>query len=175
MSRLGKKASKVIFVTTYLFLLFFFLWQVLLRPSIDEFIPLGRMYTDVAKRIESPDGTREALLIRRNAWDLNFAVKIKEGSKTRTLHWTRDFEPNMKADWNERLVWSDDSNFIVLTVEGPPHKRYYIDAFGNETEYYEHNDKYTWAYDFNDDKAYHDADTISSMLNSRGKRDKIGE
>lgn len=173
MWRIFKKTGKFIFVTTYVFLLLFFLWQILLRPSIHEFMPMGPIYTDIAKRIESPDGTKTAILIRSNGWDLNFAVKIKEGLKTRTLHWTRDFVPNLAADWNEKIIWSDDSSFIVLTVEEPPYKRYYTDVFGNKLWcYYEQNEKYIWAYDFRDRKEYYDKDTIISILNSRGKKDE---
>jgi hypothetical protein len=153
MGKFGKKISKALFTTTYVLLLFFFLWQILLRPLIDEFIPLGPIYTDVAKRIKSPDGTKTALLIRRNAWHLGFEVKIKEGLKTKTLHWSRNFDPDLKADWNEKIVWSDDSSFIILTV----------DNVQND------NEKYMWAYDFRDGKEYRDKDTIFSIMNSRSK------
>ncbi len=174
MRKFGKKISKILFTTTYIFLLAFFLWKSLLGPLIDEFIPMGPIYTDVAKRIESPDGTRTALLIRRNGWDLNFAVKIKENLTTKTLHWTRDFAPNLEADWNEKLVWSDDSSFLVLTVEEPPHKRYDTDVFGNILGYYyEQNDKYIWSYDFRDGKEYNDMNSIMSILNSRSETVKM--
>jgi len=155
---LGKKTRKVIFTTTYVFLLFFFLWQILFRPLIDEFIPLGPIRTDVAKRIRSPDGTKTALLIRRNAWHLSFAVKIKEGFKTRTLYWKRSFDPDLKADWNEKIIWSDDSTFIVLTVD---------DVQNN-------NEECMWSYDFQEGKEYQNKDTIISILNSRSKKGKIG-
>lgn len=168
--KFGRIIIKVIFRTTYILLLFFFLWQILLRPLIDEFIPMGPIYTDVAKRIKSPDGTKTAILIRRNAWDLNFAVKIKENLTTRTLHWTGDFAPNLAADWNEKLVWSDDSSFIVLTVEEPPHRRYYTDVFGNKTGYYEQNETYIWAYDFRNGKEYDDKEKITSILSSRNEK-----
>lgn len=153
MTKQNLKISKAIFTTTYVLLVLFFLWQTLLGSLINEFIPMGPIYTDVAKRITSPDGTKTALLIRRNAWDLNFAVKIKEGLKTKTLHWSRDFEPVRKADFNEKIIWSDDSSFIVLTVDDVRHN----------------NEKYMWAYDFRDGKEYYDKDTIISIMNSRSK------
>ena len=134
---------------------------------------MGPIYTDVAKRIESPDGTKTALLIRNNAWDLNFAVKIKEGLKTRTFHWTGDFVPDIAADWNEKIVWSDDSSFIVLTVDEPSHRGYYIDVFGNKTGHYEQNEKYIWAYDFKNGKEYYDKETILNILSSRSEKGEL--
>src|SRR3972149_6807483 len=151
MWRLVKKTGKVFFIATYIFLLPLFLWQVLLRPLIDEFIPLGPIYTDVSKRIKSPDGTKTAVLIRRNAWDLNFAVKIKEGLKTKTLHWTHDFVPNLAADWNEQIIWSDDSNLIILKVDEQLHKRPESKGLLDDNPWYYWQpspEKYIWAYDF---------------------------
>jgi hypothetical protein len=153
MGILDNKISKGIYITTYVLLSFFFLWQILFRPLIDKFIPLGPIYTDVAKRIKSPDGRKTALLIRRNAWHLSFAVKIKEGFKTRTLNWKRGFDPDLKADWNEKIIWSDDSNFLVLTVD---------DVQNN-------NEKCLWAYDLKDGIEYNDKDAIISIMNSRSK------
>ena len=179
MTGLYRKVGKVSLLTTYILLLFFFLWQTVLGRLINEFMPLGPIYTDVAKRVESPDHTKTALLIRKNGFDLNFAVKIKEGLKIKTLHWTRDFRPNLSADWHEQLIWSDDSSFLVMTLEEPPHKQ----LNGNSQV-----KKYVWAYDFKDNKEYKvycdrnrmeysnidsgDIDTIIGILNSRSKEDK---
>ena len=156
MKILSKKNKKAFFLTTYTFLLLFFLWQCLFKSLIDEFIPPGPIRTDVAKRIKSPDFNKTALLIRRNAFDLNFVVKIKEKLGTRTLHWTRDFIPDLTADWNEQIVWSDDSSLIVLTV----------DDVRNDYE------KYMWAYDFKNNKEYIDKEKIIEILNSRNTEKK---
>ncbi len=169
MSGLYKKIRRVIFLTTYIFLLLFFLWRVLFEPVLD-FLPFGPIYTDVAKRIESPDHTKTALLIRRSGWDLNFAVKIKEKRRTKTLHWTGDFVPDLSADWKEQIIWSDDSSFLVMTVEEPPQRL--LDGS------LRHNKKYMWAYDFKDNKEYRGyeeyyTDTIIDILNSRSKKNKI--
>jgi hypothetical protein len=150
MGILDNKISKGIYITTYALLSFFFLWQVLFGPLIYKFLP---MRTDVAKRIKSPDGKKTALLIRRNAEYLRFAVKVKEGLKTRILHTSLNFTPDLKADWNEKIIWSDDSNFLVLTVD---------DVQNN-------NEKCMWAYDFKDRIEYDDKDTIISIMNSRSK------
>jgi hypothetical protein len=144
------KIGKALYITTYALLSFFFLWQVLFGPLIYKFLPTR---TDVAKRIKSPDGTKTALLIRSSAGYLTFEVKIKEGPKTKTLHTSRNFEPDLKADWNEKIIWSDDSNFIVLTVD---------DVQNN-------NEKYMWAYDFKDGIEYKDKDAIFSIMKARCK------
>jgi len=118
---------------------------------MDEIIPMAPIRTDVAKRIKSPDYSKTALLIRRNASDLNFGVKIKQKLRTRTLHWTPDFVPDLTADWNEQIVWSDDSSLIILTVD---------DVDNN-------NEKNMWAYDFKTNKEYYDKDKITDILSSR--------
>jgi hypothetical protein len=146
MEKIVKKIGKALFITTYLLLLLFFIWQILLRP-------LYPVSTDVAQRLKSPDGTKTAILIRRNASHLRLAVKVKEGSKTKTLHWSRNFEPDLKSDWNEKNIWSDDSSFLALTVD---------DVQNN-------NEKYMWAYDFIDRREYNDKDTIIKIMNSRSK------
>ena len=154
MKQSGKKIRKVIFWVTYAYLLLFFLWHCIFNPVSGVFIPLtplGYIYTDVAKRIKSPDYSKMAILIRRNAFDLNFEVKIKENLKTRTLHWTRDFYPELTADFNEKIIWSDDSNLLVLTIE---------DVFDD-------HEKYMWAYDFANNKEYFDKEKITEMLNDR--------
>lgn len=112
--------------------------------------------TDVAKRIKSPDGTKTAILIRRNSEFLRFAVKIKEGSKTRTLHTSRNFTPDLKADWNEKIIWSDDSNFIVFMAD---------DVQNN-------NEKYMWAYDFKDSIEYNDKSAYVMELANKASATK---
>jgi hypothetical protein len=175
----GRKIRKAVFVVTYVFLLFYFLWDSFLSSLANEYQPMGPIYTDVAKRILSPVGGKEALLIRRNAFDLNYAVKIKQGIKTRTLFWTRDFVPDMAVDWNEKIIWSDDSSFIVLTLDKPAYDRYIrygvTDTQGHITR--EPNIKFMCAYDFKDGKKYNfnEKDKIISIMNSRCKEPKLGK
>ena len=142
---------KVFFWITYILLII----KVILIPVIKEYGygPLGPIHTDVAKRISSPDYTKTALLIRRFAFDLNFAVKIKKGPLTKTLHWTRDFYPDDWVNWNEELVWSYDSSFLVMSVDNP----------------FDDEEKYMWAYDFKDDNEYADETLILEILNSRNE------
>jgi len=137
------------FRITYIFLLLFFLWQCVIGPVLNEYMPfVGPVRTDVAKRIESPDSSKTAILIRRQAFDLNFYVDIKKGLRTRKLHRSRDFYPNSQLDFNEKIVWSNDSNLLVLMID---------DVSGN-------NEKYMWAYDFRDKKEYYDNDKITEMM-----------
>ena len=87
--------------------------------------------------------------------DLNFIVNIKEGSfSKKTLHVSRDFLPDRSADYKEELIWSDDSSFLIMSVDDP---------FDNSPE------KYMWAYDFKDNKEYTDETTIMGILNSRNE------
>jgi hypothetical protein len=134
---------------------------------------LGPIYSDVAKRVYSPDLTKKAILIRRiSGWDLNFILKIKEDFKTKTLFWTSDFEPDQKVDLNERIVWSDDSSFIVLTVDRPV-EEWSRRAIDDPNQY----GKVYYAYDFKDGKKYKpdDKNTIISIMNSRCKEPKLDE
>ena len=144
--------AKVIFWMIYISLIF----KVILVPVINEYNPLGPIHTDVAKRISSPDYTKTALLIRRNAFDLNYAVRIQEGQMgfdIKTLHWTRDFLPNIRVNWDEELIWSYDSSILVMSVD-------------NE---FDEEEKYMWAYDFKDNKEYKDEILITEILNTRNE------
>ena len=111
-------------------------------------------HIDVAKRIESPDRTKTALLIRRPSWiDLNFLIEIKDGIFSKDLHKSKDFSPDSRVDWNEELIWSYDSSFLVMSVD-------------NE---FDEEEKYMWAYDFKDNKEYTDEAKIMEILNSRNE------
>ncbi|MFA5423444.1 MAG: hypothetical protein WC374_06255 [Phycisphaerae bacterium] len=173
----GRKIKKGIFVITYVVFSLYFLWQVVLHPLMDAYIPLGPIYTDVAKRVESPDGKKTALLIRRNAFDLNYGIKIKEGMKARTLFWTGDFVPDMGVDWNEKIIWSDDSSFIVMVLDKPAYDRYYKISDTQKGTYREENIKYMCAYDFKDHRRYdfNEKYEIISIMNSRCKEKRLDE
>ncbi|MHC4455880.1 MAG: hypothetical protein ACYS0I_02130 [Planctomycetota bacterium] len=149
MKRLIRKTALGVFFGTYVLLLISFLW-----PYVNLIMPFGPIHTDIAKRIESPDGSKTALLIRRQAFDLNFWVKIKEKGITKTIHFSRDFIPDSRADWNEKIVWSNDSSLLVLMVD---------DVQNN-------NEKYMWAYDFKDKKEYFDKEKIVDILNLRNNQ-----
>jgi hypothetical protein len=144
-----KKVRKVIFLGTYVFLLLFLLWHLI--PLIN---PMGPVYSDVAKRIRSPDYSKAAILVRRSGFDLNFIIKVKEKGIARTLHVSRDFVPDLTADWNEEIVWSDDSSMLVFRVDD-------IQNDGAE---------YMWAYDFMNRREYFDKGEIVEIFNSRNEK-----
>lgn len=115
---------------------------------------------DVAKRIQSPDQTKTALLIRRYAFiDLNFVVKIKSGFFAKTLHLSKDFDHDHSRDWNEKIIWSDDSTFLVMMVDDP----------------LADNKIYMWAYDFKNNREYLNSDSIINILSSRSCNNTILE
>ena len=114
----------------------------------------GSVQSDVVKRIQSPDRTKMALLVRRHALvDLNFLVQLEEDSSIKTLHFSKDFAADFSADWKEKLVWSNDSTFLVMMVD----------------DINQNNQKYMWAYDFKDDKEYTDETEIMKILDSRNE------
>ncbi len=103
-----------------------------------------------------------ALLVRRHALvDLNFLVKLEEDNSTETLHFSKDFGADFFADWNEKLIWSNDSSFLMMMVD----------------DINQNNQKYMWAYDFKDNKEYTDEDetVIMEILKTRneGKENPI--
>ena len=155
----GQTKKKMVFATLYVFLLLFFLWKVLFGPL---FTPVS---TDVAKRIKSPDGTKTALLIRTNARRVHFAVQ-QEGLINRTLFSCGgfDFDPNVNTDYNERIIWSDDSTFIALLVDDVGWRPYV-------------NHPVMWGYDFkngkmcfNNNSENHGNNEIINTINSRSKK-----
>lgn len=144
MKRFIKNIFKFIFLTTYILLVV----RYIPLPVLNDY--WFQAYTDVAKRMESPDYSKTAVLIRRNAFiDLNFIVKVKEEGVFKVLHVSRDFIPDFSVDFNEKLVWSDDSTMLVMTAN---------DIDGNE---------YIWAYDFADGKEYLDKNIIMGLLKSK--------
>jgi hypothetical protein len=158
----GETKKKVVSATIYVFLLLFFLWQVLFGPL---FAPMS---IDVAKRIKSPDGTKTALLIRTHARRVHFAVQ-KEGLINRTLFTCGgfDFDPNVNTDYNEKIIWSDDSTFIALLVDDVG-ERHYV------------NHPVMWGYDFKNGKMCFNNDTVNyghneiiNTINSRSKKNKL--
>jgi hypothetical protein len=125
---------------------------------------------DVAKRVTSPDGSMMAILARSyaalpalNFWliisDDNY-VDIKTPGNARfyteqggwsqaglahagePLWYSHDFELTTRWDWNEELVWSQDSLVIGVRVKG----------------------EFVYAYDFSANQGYEDAQQIRELL-----------
>jgi hypothetical protein len=126
-------------------------WLVLLGYYlVSEFGPFGPIISDVSKRLESPDGTKTALLIRRKAFDLNFVVMVRSGLKTSTLYFSPDYNTDPKIDWNEKIKWSGDSSVLVFSTDAVP-------PFGPEI----------WAFDFQNNTAVKDREKVRALLNER--------
>ena len=143
-----KKGIKVLLIAMLVLLVY-----LIVIYTIASFISLVYVDVDVAKRIESPDRSKTALLIRRSAFDLNFYIEIKDGFFSKDLHKSKDFLPDSRVDWNEELIWSYDSSFLVISVDNK----------------FDEEEKYIWAYDFNENKEYTDVAEIMELLNSRNE------
>ena len=142
----GKIALRLIFA----FLLLFFVWEFCTDIFPSNF--WGKIKLDVSRRLMSPDRTKTAILIRRHAFDLNFKVDVKSGSKKKNLFYSHDYFPDLTINWNENIEWSADSSLLVLTIHEP-------DA----------NEPFTWAYDFKEKKELSNIQVIKSLWKERNK------
>ena len=127
-------------------------WLLLLGYFIiSQFGPFGPIISDVSRRLEAPDHTKTALLIKRKAFDLNFVVKVEDGLRTSTLYFSPDYNTDPTIDWNERIQWSHDSSLLVFSTDAiPPYFPAKI-----------------WAFDFGNSVAVTDREKIMSMLRER--------
>ncbi len=153
-----------IFVITWVVLCFGNLFFIDRAIKKEGFGPV-----DVAKRVTSPDGSKTAILARSyNFLDLNFQLLITDDNFVdieqpgnaqfytveggwgqaglaqagEPLWYSHDFELTTRWDWNEELVWSQDSLVIGVRVE----------------------DEYVFAYDFSAKKGSADAQQIKELL-----------
>ncbi len=130
----------------FVFLAGFFLWHI----SI-ELINAGYI-VDIAKRLESPDGKKLALLERRHSFvDLNFAIIIYDGHKAKEIYVSSDLDTNLSINWNENIKWSEDSSFLVLSLN-------------------KYGESRIWGYDFKTENWVLEAKKINQILKSRRKK-----
>ena len=142
-----KKGIKSLIIVSYISMVCLCLSLLLSRILSHVYVD-----ADVAKRIQSPDNTKIARLIRRKAFiDLNFFVEIKNGLTFRQLHKSRDFSPDKRVDWNEQLIWSYDSSLLYMSVDNQ----------------FDNLEKYVWAYDFKHNKEYTTESVIMEIMDSR--------
>jgi hypothetical protein len=64
------------------------------------------------QKLESPDGTHRAELIRSDAIDRNYTVRV-DG---KTVYRSPDFSPRRDISFRETLAWDVTGRFIVLEV-----------------------------------------------------------
>lgn len=71
------------------------------------------------QRLDSPDGTRSARLLRtRYAAKESLVVKARDGWGLRTLFYSPPLTNDFRVDLGERLYWSEDSRRLFLRLEG---------------------------------------------------------
>ncbi|MBN1804741.1 MAG: hypothetical protein JW837_05780 [Sedimentisphaerales bacterium] len=134
-TKTGQKVVMLIFV----FLLLFFVWEVwnrIVPRNIFGIIP------DVSRRLTSPDRSKRALLIRRQAFDLNFKVEVNG----KELFYSHDYVPDLTFNWNENINWSKDSSLLVLSIHEP-----------------DTSEPFKWAYDFKEQKEFLDRNVIEAL------------
>jgi hypothetical protein len=131
-------------------------WFLLFGYFYVSYIGLGFGFiiSDVSKRLESPDHTKTALLIRRKALDLNFLVRVKGGGNTSTLYFSPDYNNDPTVDWNERIQWSNDSSLLVFSTD----------------EIHSYSKSRPWAFDFRNNVAVTDQERIFSLLRERNSK-----
>lgn len=139
------KAGQIILKLCFAFLLIFFLWEFWDRILPENILGI---VTDISRRLTSPDRTRTALLIRRQAFDLNFIVKVNK----KILFYSYDYVPNSTFNWNEDIEWSKDSTLLLLSIYEP-----------------DTNELFKWAYDFLQHREILDANVIDVLWNERNK------
>ena len=142
-----KKGVKKLIIVSCILIVFVCLFLLMSRILFHVYVD-----ADVAKRIQSPDKTKIARLIRHKGFiDLNFLVEIKNGFTFKQLHKSRDFLPDRCVDWNEQLIWSNDSSFLFMSVDNQ----------------FDDLEKYIWAYDFKHNKEYTTESVIMEIMDSR--------
>lgn len=72
----------------------------------------------IVQRLDSPDGTMPARLMREQYLRHSFSVQVKPGRLWQTIYYTTPISNDYRIDLNERLVWSPDSRRLYLEVKG---------------------------------------------------------
>jgi len=95
MKRVIRWGIGAVFIVSWVLLLAYF--------GLNHLVPFGPIIEDVSKRIESPDHSKTALLIRRKGFDLNFVLKIADGNRSKTIYTSPDYNADPTMDWNEQF------------------------------------------------------------------------
>jgi hypothetical protein len=72
------------------------------------------------QRLDAPDGSRSARLMRSVYIRHHFVVQVREGFFWQTAHYTQPIPADFRVDLEERLRWSPDSERVWLMMEGRP-------------------------------------------------------
>lgn len=68
------------------------------------------------QRLESPDGTRTAVLSRTQLGRQHFAIKVKEGLAWRTIFISPPITNSFREDLGERILWSTNSATLFFRL-----------------------------------------------------------
>ena len=149
MKREIPKVFKLIYHAVFVLLFIFFVYTVI-SNAMDGFFPYEEY---IAKKLQSPDDSKTAVLTIASGFDLNFIINVEYEGKTEQLFRSRDYNSDPGINWQENLIWSDDSSLLILTV----------------TDYYNEDDDYIWAYDFSGNREYTAQQKILKILEKRNK------
>lgn len=68
------------------------------------------------QRLDSPDGTRSARLLRSLYLKPHLAVQIRESVPWTTVYYSPPIPADFRADLGERLAWTPDSTTLFLRL-----------------------------------------------------------
>ena len=72
----------------------------------------------IVQRLDSPDGSRSAELLRTRYLRESFVVQVKDGALWHTAFYSEPLTNDYRVDLGERLAWSPDSTRLYLRFGG---------------------------------------------------------
>ena len=72
------------------------------------------------QRLESPDGTRTAVLSRTQYTRPHLAIKVKDHLTWHTLYLSPPLTNSPREDLHERLTWTNNSRTLILLINQQP-------------------------------------------------------
>jgi hypothetical protein len=85
----------------------------------------------IVQRLDAPDGSRSARLLREVYVKHHFVVEVKSGWFWQTVYYSEPIPQAYTVDLGERLSWSPDSRYV----------------------YFKMGEDVLWGYDFEQDRA----------------------
>lgn len=80
------------------------------------------------QRLESPDGSRTAVLFRVDDGSPHFAIKLRESALWRTVYTSPALTNSFRVDLGERLAWSSNSATLFFRLQDRVVWRYDVGA-----------------------------------------------
>jgi hypothetical protein len=126
-------------------------WIYLFLQFIDSRLFPANLY-EYSRWVTAHDRSKIAVLVRRYAFDMNFALFIVDPSSPRipddldqAIWISKDYEPTTYRNWHEELEWSGDSTVVAVIIEG----------------------EYVYAYDFTTGQGLEQSEAIKKLLKAR--------